>query len=215
MMITWHRTRFNNCRRLVRFCAALATVLILACVFGGGRREHAAGAPDSVRHPILLELFTSEGCSSCPPVDAWVQTLDSSQPIPDAQIIVLSEHVDYWDHDGWKDQYSSALLTERQRDYAQRLGLSDVYTPQLILDGSGELHPNDSRQVEQAFEKAAADAVVPLRIESVGIEAESPGVLKGRIAVDGGRQPDVVSFSNNEHGSRWQPGGRAQFRSGE
>jgi hypothetical protein len=143
-----------------------------------------AAAPSSDSRPVLLELFTSEGCSSCPPADEFVQKLDTLQPVPGTQLIVLSEHVDYWDHEGWKDPNSSPMLTERQGAYDRGLGLGTPYTPQIIVDGAKEMRISDSKQVESAFQQAAATPKLAVRIGAVNVDAGNPALLRARVEAD-------------------------------
>ena len=163
------------------FCLSLIMASI-ACA----APSQTANTPNS-KTPILVELFTSEGCSSCPPADVWLQKVDASQPIPGAQMIVLSEHVDYWDHDGWKDPYSLALFTDRQNGYVRAMGLSTAYTPQLIVNGTSELQLSEPQQIAQVLGKAASAPQVAVSISALSVEAGVPPVLRAHIAVDGGQ----------------------------
>jgi len=148
--------------------------------------QTAAPEPSSTdAHPILLELFTSEGCSSCPPADALIEKLDHFQPVAGAHLIVLSEHVDYWDHDGWKDPNSSPAATERQVAYVGALGLKATYTPQIIVDGTTELHIGDPQQTSRTLHEAAAVPKIPVRIGEVTVDPGSPAVLRTRVEADG------------------------------
>src|SRR5258708_6994014 len=106
----------------------------------------AAGA-DSVRAPILVDLFTSEGCSSCPPADRLLESLDP-------QVIVLSEHVDYWDRLGWRDPYSAHANTQRQETYARGFGINGPYTPQMVIDGVAEFVGNDAARAMEEIARA-------------------------------------------------------------
>lgn len=141
-------------------------------VHAGPQDAQAPQAHQTAKVPILVELFTSEGCSSCPPADNLVGQLDRQQPIPNADIIVLSEHVDYWNHEGWQDRFSSADLTARQKDYQYLFKLDDVYTPQMVVNGVSQMNGTDVKSIEAALLKAAASHPIPLQIKSVQVQGK-------------------------------------------
>jgi hypothetical protein len=120
---------------------------------------------DAPRVPVLVELFTSEGCSSCPPADALLGRLLRDQPVAGAQIVALSEHVDYWNSLGWKDPFSDASFSERQERYESFVGRSNPYTPQMIVDGRTDVLGSDERGARSAIAAAAAAPHDMLRLE--------------------------------------------------
>jgi hypothetical protein len=117
----------------------------------------------SVNSPVLVELFTSEGCSSCPPADQLLARIQQADP----SAVVLSEHVTYWNGIGWRDPYSSQDSTERQTNYVQRMGLSSNYTPQMVVNGRYEFVGSDAGAAAQALHQAAAGTTVPLTISDL------------------------------------------------
>jgi hypothetical protein len=117
-------------------------------------------SPNSVTTPVLVELFTSEGCSSCPPADALLSRLGVTQPVRGADIIALEEHVDYWDRLGWKDPFSSAAATERQNEYDQTFAGGQAYTPQMIVDGRAKFVGSSDSDALRAI-RAASEAPKP------------------------------------------------------
>jgi len=159
-------------------------VVVVLMIAAAAARGQTGDTQKNVPTPILLELFTSEGCSSCPPADTLVQQMDATQPVSGAQLIVLSEHVDYWNHDGWKDPYSSSSLTERQIDYVRALKLKEPYTPQMIVDGTTVLQ-GDEAQILQSLRGDVATPKLSLRIDSVNLGAGRAQDISGHIDVEG------------------------------
>ncbi len=159
---------------------------ILFCLIAAGYLygENAPAKPITPAKPILVELFTSEGCSSCPPADTFLQNLDDKQPIPGAQFIVLSEHVDYFNHDGWTDPYSSHAMTDRQTNYAHVLKIDSPYTPQILVDGTGELDLNQPEQMDLVMKIATATPMIPISIGPINTETKNPLKLQFHVDVD-------------------------------
>ena len=132
-----------------------------------------AAPTSSPRTPVLVELFTSEGCSSCPPADALLEKLDRSQPVGGADVVVLSEHVDYWNDIGWKDPYSSHEFSVRQGDYAHRFRLDSPYTPQMVVDGEMELVGSDERRAIRVIENSIKTDKLPVALSSIHREGNN------------------------------------------
>jgi hypothetical protein len=128
--------RLNAARRggevMDRVARGAALSLILAMLSGG--LPGAAAAEPSAGVPVVVELFTSQGCSSCPPADALLATLATRE-----DVIALALHVDYWDYIGWEDEFAESAFTERQKMYARAAGARTIYTPQMIVGGMEHL----------------------------------------------------------------------------
>jgi hypothetical protein len=137
------------------FTSGLATVLFTTAAFMQCQDNKPASTwqvPDSSKGFAVVELFTSEGCSSCPPADklvAQVQQDNSNKPI-----YILAFHVDYWDHQGWKDRFSDHEYSNRQRQYADWLHTESVYTPQIVVNGATELVGSNQDALQQAISGA-------------------------------------------------------------
>lgn len=154
-----------------------SSLLILSGGLLGAAEKDAGGVP------VLLELFTSEGCSSCPAADQLLEALDQKQPIAGAHLIVLSEHVDYWDRLGWKDPFSSPEYTARQRDYTNRYHFDGVYTPQLVVDGRFGFVGSDKGEASSAIRKAIRQRKIGIAISHV---ERSGNEVKARIELPEG-----------------------------
>jgi len=128
-------------------------------------------AKAAVTHPsaILVELFTSEGCSDCPPADDLLRQV-SGRRTPEGQLIVgISEHVSYWNSLGWKDPFSSDLNTERQNAYSNHFGLDSIYTPQMVVNGREQFVGSDRRAFENALKAESGRSQVTLQINSATV----------------------------------------------
>jgi len=176
----------------------LAIVASLAALSAGCgsllQGVHAAG-PEAKRL-VLVELFTSEGCSSCPPADALLESLDRDQNIPGARVVVLSEHVDYWNYEGWRDPFSSREVTARQEAYVASLSQDSAYTPEAVVDGARGLTGSDRRGLVSAIEQAAQQPKAALAIAN---PASSGGVVTADLTAAALPAADLYAVLADDH----------------
>ena len=139
------------------------------------------GAPPLTRPAVLVELFTSEGCSSCPPADRVLAQLSEQQLVGGVDVIAMSEHVDYWNQLGWSDPFSAPQFSARQNQYARSFRHADVYTPQMVVDGQAEFVGSDVRQAIQAVTHAAQK---PKGSVTIGLVGRDIGAVKLQVSVN-------------------------------
>ncbi|MEO8042573.1 MAG: DUF1223 domain-containing protein [Acidobacteriota bacterium] len=181
------------------FLISLSTLIAscaLQAVGGGEKSEPSPSQPaaDGNRHPVLVELFTSEGCSSCPPADRNLTFLETQQPVTGADSITLAFHVDYWDRLGWKDRFSSPLFSRRQEEYTRAFHLDSNYTPQMIVDGQAQFVGSDSgvsvKEISKAAEFVKASIAVTmdgkdLKVKITDVPDHTDATVYAAIAEDG------------------------------
>ncbi|MGH9844486.1 MAG: DUF1223 domain-containing protein [Blastocatellia bacterium] len=151
--------------------------------------------PAGKRIPVIVELFTSEGCSSCPPADEVLAKLERTQPVEGAEIIALGEHVDYWNYIGWSDPFSAPVFGQRQGEYAEAFGRDGNYTPQMVVDGRAEFVGSNWNKAVAAIAQAArapkAEVQITLARKTAG--AVSLQVRAGNLpAVTAGDTVDLL-----------------------
>jgi len=210
----------NMMRSTVLFVALFAVAALFLFPLSSHLRAVAGGVTsdkdNSTHTPVLIELFTSEGCSDCPPADALLQKLDRIQPVTGVEVIVLSEHVDYWNNIGWKDPYSSHKYSERQTAYGDKFRLSSIYTPQMVVDGQFQFVGSDEREAIRAIQSAAKTEKAQLTLSSIHFD----GANKLSVHLETGPLPSsaaaksaniflaVADESDESHVSRGENAGR-------
>ncbi len=164
-------------------------------------------SPVLAQAPVVVELFTSEGCSSCPPADAVLMKLSQQGVVNGSQLILLGEHVDYWNYIGWTDRFSSAQFSQRQNDYGNALH-SSVYTPQMVIDGTEQFVGNDASDVQRKIAAATKDAKpaqVTLKWEGgnrVHVSVHSPGQSRINVLLATTEDGLTTSVQAGENGGR-------------
>jgi hypothetical protein len=145
-----------------------------------------ADQPPATHPTVVVELFTSEGCSSCPPADNVLSTLATPNAVPGIDIIPLALHVDYWNSLGWTDRFSSAQFSDRQQRYAQIFQSTEVYTPQMIVDGTDPFVGSDMAKARAAITKSATEPKGTITI-ALAADPKNARSLCCKLSVEGVR----------------------------
>ena len=168
----------------------------------GGLAAFSSGMAQAAERPVVVELFTSQGCSSCPPANAFLNEL-SKQP---SDVLALAFHVTYWDYLGWKDPFSLTLATDRQAQYGRRFG-DGSYTPEIVVDGAAGLVGSDRDEVNSAIAKARAQNLASAEVTLVARDGKASidiGSGKGaaRVMLVGFDREHVTAIGRGENRGR-------------
>lgn len=143
--------------------------------------------------PVIVELFTSEGCSSCPAADRILARLEQTQPVPGAQVVAVEEHVDYWNQLGWTDPFSSPQYRARQNDYALAFHANDIYTPQMIVNGQAVFVGSDMNRAYHEIGEAAQTATTLVEL-ATRPNSKDPSLLDLSVQVN---KPNTVKWQDS------------------
>ena len=187
---------------MAKFIRVASVVVVGLGWAATGLPTHRLQAADGARVAVVAELFTSEGCSSCPPADEVLTRLVASQPVPAVEIIALGEHVDYWDRLGWRDPFSSPRFTSRQSQYDAEVFRSNrIYTPQIVVDGQRAEVGSDVAAVRRAIEKAGQQpkAAVSVAARADGDRLNIDVRVDARAAVALRETADIMVAVTEDH----------------
>jgi hypothetical protein len=161
----------------------LAIAAAASLIFGPAMETAVAGSGAGKHngHPVVVELFTSQGCYSCPPADKYVGVLKQRE-----NVIALAYHVDYWDYIGWKDPFATPNNTQRQRGYSKAMGLWSIYTPQMVIDGRLEGVGSRTREISDKINRVSTMSLADRVSVPIALRA-SAGILS--IKIEGGAAP--------------------------
>ena len=164
----------------------IAFVLLTSAAFS------ACTFAQSTPHPVLVELFTSEGCSSCPPADALLKKINGYRVSSGQLVVALSEHVTYWNQLGWADPFSAETWTDRQSRYGDRFHLDSVYTPQVVVNGDAQMSGSDAQGILRAVRAESTSSSLQLHIDAASAQ---PGAVSVTYTVTGAASSPVELYA--------------------
>jgi hypothetical protein len=171
--------------------SALVAAALIAPIHAQSTKS---GAARQAAAPVVVELFTSEGCSSCPPADALLLKMETTQPFPGVQIIAIEEHVDYWDRQGWVDPFSSIEWTDRQQVYATAFRQAGPYTPQMVVNGRSQFVGSRADEAVKAVQASGEIPSVPVTL----VAAPAANANEPRFTVSVGKLPQPSAGDSAE-----------------
>jgi hypothetical protein len=159
-------------KSILQWRLALALAVVVSLFVLPVSSQQTQPAAPAAPQPVLVELFTSEGCSDCPPADAVLEQLDAHQAAAGVHIIVLSEHVTYWNHQGWTDPFSLDAIDLHQEQYVRHFSLPSPATPEFVVDGIAQVAGNNPSQLVQEIAHAAEDPKIAMQIGDAHLTAD-------------------------------------------